>query len=316
MPRRKKVDIGKSFKKMGKDIKKGFDKTVGKAGKEVMQGFTTAGKELGNITNNELLPAITTIGMPMASTMAGMAGQYLGGPLGGMTAEALSSNIMKEYIPKKYQSSNKYIQMVGDVLNQAGKTAITGEFDPESAMNTALNLLPAEKKKKYAFSDNSLNMRQLYTPDDPFRDLLTQSMRYYPPQPQPEPQQMAGFRDVNDEENDALYKDDMDDNYNTITIKQSPYQQKEGSSNGLLGAGIKKKKKKDTVKVEVVKKLPYQKFSHAKNSSLEQLLEAMEEKKAKKSKEDLLDMMTMQMEMLEDMGYNKPKKNRRNNYGY
>lgn len=62
--------------------------------------------------------------------------------------------------------------------------------------------------------------------------------------------------------------------------------------------------KKDKIKkVEIVKKLPYQKFSHAKNSSLEQLLQAKAEKEDLDIKNLNKDVLTKQKEILKLLGF-------------
>lgn len=62
--------------------------------------------------------------------------------------------------------------------------------------------------------------------------------------------------------------------------------------------------KKDKIKkVEIVKKLPYQKFSHAKNSSLEQLLQAKAEKEDLDIKNLNKDVLTKQKEIMKLLGF-------------
>lgn len=296
-----KIGKPKSLKQIGREISRGTDKAFDALG--------TAGAKLGQFTNKELLPAITTIGMPIASTALGALGEEFGGPLGGMAAESLSSNLMKQYIPKQYQSKNKYIQTLGDTISMAGKTALTGEADPEAMMGIASNLIPTGKR----------SARQNYNPDNPYQDLLQQYMSGFPdmipteeitPDNQPSQQKSS----VSDEQEGIYSSGDIDENADSVIIKSSPYQQREGSTSGLLGSGIKRKKKKTKgekiIKVEMIEKLPHQKFSHAKNTALDQLLSATKEKEEKQSKQDMRDMMKMQMDLLEDLGYEKPKRGR------
>ena len=69
----------------------------------------------------------------------------------------------------------------------------------------------------------------------------------------------------------------------------------------MRGEGTKKKKKSKVKKVEIVKRLPHQKFSHSVNSSLDQLLEAQEEKKERerqKNKDLLVEKQTKALKAL------------------
>ncbi len=310
-----KIGKPKSLKQIGRDINKKVIKPIEKTGNKALNAIdklAPIASDIGQFTNKQLLPAITTIGMPIASTALGMAGEYLGGPLGGMAAESLSSNLMKEYIPKQYQSKNKYIQALGDTLGQAGKTALTGEIDPEAMMGTMTSLIPQGRR----------SARQNYNPENPYEDLLRFYTRGFPEAPDMMPTQSISQYDepeqskssVTDGQDGIYSSGDIDATADSVKITKSPYEQKEGSTMGLLGGGIKKKKKKTKgekiIKVEMIEKLPHQKFSHAKNSALDQLLSATKEKEEKQSKQDLRDMMKMQMEMLEDMGYEKPKRGR------
>jgi hypothetical protein len=108
--------------------------------------------------------------------------------------------------------------------------------------------------------------------------------------------------------NDPLYSN-AEINNDSLTNKVSPFQQKEGSISGLLGSGIRKRgrprKSKEEIitKVEIIKKPRYKKFSHAKNSALDQLLEANEYNADKQSKKDLNDMLYRQTKMLKSMGF-------------
>jgi hypothetical protein len=303
-----KIKKPKSLKQIGRDINKKVIKPIEKTGNKALNAIDTLApiaSDIGQFTNKQLLPAVTTIGIPIASTALGMAGEYLGGPLGGMAAESISSNLMKEYIPKQYQSKNKYIQALGDIVNQAGKTALTGEFDPEATMGTMTSLIPQGRR----------SAKQNYNPENPYEDLLRYYTRGFPEAPEMIPTQLISQYDEPEQQKssvsdgqDGIYSSgDIDDTADSVKITKSPYDQKEGSTIGLLGGGIKKKKgrypkgksksaaeiqrdadkkeaeaikkmgKKSKVKkVEIVKYLPHERFSHAENESLRQLLHAKE----------------------------------------
>lgn len=255
----------KSLKRITKDINKG--------GKKALKTMARAGAKLGEITNDEILPAVKTIGIPIASTAMGMAGEYLGGPLGGIVSEKLTSNLLEQNI--KGQSKNKYVKLLGDALGQAGKSAITGEFDPNEAFDTGMSFI----------GNKDLSRRTRRNPDNPYEDVLTTMLKDFP--------QEQSYQS----ENVIHANENIDE----------PFEQREGSKTGLLGAGLKKKKKKKSidsvVKVEVIKKLPHQKFSHAKNSSLDQLLEATKEKELKEAQKEMKEMVNKQKAFLTAQGY-------------
>ena len=300
-----KIGKPKSLKQIGRDINKKVIKPIEKTGNKAIETLTPIASDVGQFANKQLLPAVTTIGMPIASTALGMVGEYYGGQFGGMAAESLSSNLMKEYIPKKYQSKNKYVQALGDVIGQAGKTALTGEFDPEAMMGTMTGLIPQGRR----------SAKQNYNPENPYEDLLRYYTRGFPEAPEMMPtQSISQYNEpeqskssVTDGQDGIYSSGDIDATADSVKITKSPYEQKEGSTMGLLGGGIKKKKgryskgkpksaaeiqrdadkkeaeaikkmgKKSKVKkVEIVKYLPYERFSHAENESLRQLLHAKE----------------------------------------
>jgi len=302
MPRRKvneidggKINIGKEFKKIGRTLNK-------KVFKPTEKGFQTAGKTLGRITNKELLPAVKTIGIPMASGVAGAVGTMYGGPIGGVMASQLTSGLLNQYVPG--QSKNPYVGLTGDALSM-------GMFgsDPmeEIQLMGKVNKQLSSDILGKDVPDYKPSMRPQYNPDNPYEDLIGQLyQKYNIPAPNVQQQPPEDLRD----DNDAIYTDSqLGDNVDSMIVDKPPYQQREGSVQGLLGAGVKKKRGrkkkevKEVLKVEVIKSLPHKKFSGSKNSSLDQLLEANAEKEEKQSKKAMKEMVESQSKMLKALGF-------------
>lgn len=250
-----KLSKPKSLKQIGKEINKGFDITT--------RGLSNAGNEIGKFTNKQLLPAVVSAGIPIASSALGLVGQEFGIP--SELTSSLSSNLMKEYIPSQYQSKNKYVGMFGDALNMA----LSGETNPNEIIPLFTDFTNQLGKdigipKK---SNDKQNFDYHYNSDNPYQDIINQMIK-----------NQSNYTEINDDK----------------------YQQKEGSIDALLGAGIKKRRgrpKKEIFNDEIyIKKKPsYKKFSHAVNTSLDQLLEAKadrEENEAKKAMKTLIDKQT------------------------
>ena len=340
MPRRRKqhyeeidggkVNIGKAFKKFGKDVNKAVIKPIEKkvikpveknfinpAGK----AFTDMGVELGKFTNDQLLPGVVSVGIPLAGTALGALGAEFGLPP--EITSSLSENLMKEYIPKQYQSKNKYVNLFGDALNMA-----VGGADPYSMMNFQQDLTGAVSGDLFGKNKikNNVPTSQYYNPDNPYEDLIMQMLSSYPLSQQPiQPSQTIQTTDQQpvdtnpNDDFDARYGDSqLGNGADSIVITKSPYQQREGNVDALLGSGIKKKRRgrppkkiKEIEEIEVyIKKKPsYKKFSHAKNSSLEQLLEANTEREEKKAREAMKTMVEKQTKALTALGFGiKPAK--------
>jgi hypothetical protein len=293
-----KINLGKEFKKIGRTLNK-------KVFKPAERGFQTAGKTLGRFTQKELLPAVKTIGIPMASGVAGAVGTMYGGPIGGVMASQLTSGLLNQYVPN--QSKNPYVGLAGDALSM-------GMFggDPLEQMQL-MGKMNKQISKDIIGSDKPKGF--VYNPDNPYEDLITQMMSKYqqPVQALPLPQPITKEQpeDLRDDF-DAMYEESqLGKDADSMIVVKPPFQQREGSVQGLLGAGIKKKrgrpkKKKDVegiVKVEVIKSLPYKKFSGAKNSALDQLLEAKAEKEEKQAKKAMKEMVESQSKMLKALGY-------------
>ena len=310
----------KSSKQINREIRKGFKKHIEKpidkaiikpVENQVLPALGEMGWMLGDATNKYILPTVKTIGIPMASTVAGMAGNYLGGPIAGELTGKLSNSLMKEYIPG--QSKNKYIGMIGDAMGQALGGVMTGSSDPIEAMNLG------EKFLGTASNDVIKPRKARHDPDNPYDTFLSQMLNMYdndyidtntPPNWNWEdmytPEEVAYLKARNNpiddprDDNDAIYKDDeLGPNADSIIQKYPPYQQMEGSMRGLLGAGVKKRrgrpKKQDVVMVDVIEKLPHQRYAHSKNASLDQYLYNTKLKKDKVRQKNIDELIKRQL---------------------
>jgi hypothetical protein len=209
-----------------------------------------------------------------------------GGPMAGQVVQGMSQNLMEQYIPDKYQSKNKYVNMFGDALNQ-GIGAMSGDVDPNAMMNLQNQFVnqvskdlgpkpmkPPKYQNRQAFlnteyhtmpyrqASNSLvgfdvyptqmqYKQPVYNPENPYEDIMQQLynknyMSMSNLPPQP-------TQEINkNAENDAIYKDaNIINNADDMIIKTSPYQQTEGSVKGLLGAGLKTSKSTSVLKPKV-----------------------------------------------------------------
>lgn len=284
----KKINIDKSLKKAGKKIK-----------------------------NSKALPYLVSAGIPIASTALGALGTELGLPP--EITSSLSENVMKEYIPKKYQTDNKYIGLLGDAISMGTSP------DPASMMEFQQNLTGTIGKdlSRVLNKKNPLSTptSEYYNPENPYNDLLTQMMKQqdYPIMRVPhESFDMPTFKPVNniydDNDNINYSNAELGEGSDSMIITSPPFQQKEGSVRGLLGAGMKKKRgrpRKNKAEIEVIikKRLPHKKFSHGENSSLDQLLEALSEKEDKKAKDEMRTMVEKQTRLLTALGAGlKPRK--------
>lgn len=270
--------------------KKPFGK-LSKGFRKATLELAKAGNEVGKFTNKELLPGVISAGIPLASTALGVVGQEFGVPAS--LTSSLSENLMKGYIPKNMQSKNKYVNALGEAMN----AGLTGDYD--SLADTGLNLLESQTKQKIP------QTRYAYNPDNPFEDVLGQMLDKHGINPYIEDKQEIS--NIN-ESVDARYGDsELGAGADSLTITKSPYQQKEGNADGLLGSGLKKKRKskknQEILKVEMVKTLPHKKFSHSANSALDQLLQANAEKAEKKSKDAMSKMVDKQTKALTALGF-------------
>jgi len=302
-------------------VKKNVRKTFNKIDRNFKnKKFVGALEDIGKYTQKNILPEVVSTMVPIASTALGALATTYGGPLAGDAVNNLSSNLMEQYIPSKYQSKNKYTGMLGDAMSMG----LSGDMDPNQMMNlqnqflgqVSKDLEPKYKKPNFdskLYTNNFITRPNInytmpnnnikYDEDNPYTDLL---QRYNNIQPE---LQQPILQNNDNEANDALYKN-SESNNDTIKNTSSPYQQKEGSMNGLLGAGIKPKNKtsvsKKSKSVRNIKKFEtplYRNFRHSRNDALEQLLEANEYKKNKESKRVMDEMNIRQNNMLKQYGY-------------
>ena len=269
--------------------------------------------DVGQFTQNKLLPAVVSTGIPLASTALGGLATMYGGPMAGQMVSGMSQNLMEQYIPDKYQSNNKYIGLLGDAMAQA--------YDPDpmamqqlgqKALGTVskdLNRLTAPKQQGLSIPPAPPRYIPrppiMYNPDNPYQDLMMQSMKINQslnPSEQLQPK--------TDNEDSVYIGSEVDASADNMKLTKPPYKQKEGSVSGLLGAGIKKrgrpkKKMYEEVyeKVEIYKRPPHKKFSHPKNSALDQLIEARELKEMKKAQKLQNKLAKGQIRKLKEMGY-------------
>ncbi len=261
-----KINIGKT---LNKKVFHKIDKSIiNPIDKQVLPKLANVGAKLGQITNKEILPTVTTLGIPVLSSVAGLAGEYLGGPIGAELTSSLTENLAKNYIPKQYQSKNKYVNALSGLVNTGFNSAISGDLDINSLygnMGDMLDLIPDGE----SHNDTKQYMRNIikqYQPQDNY------------------------VYDSDNNENIKMINNDVS-NYNTELNSQHT-----GSINGLMGEGLKKKRKprkynKKPINVVIKKELPYMQYQHSNNAALNQLLHNKSLKNEQKYNEELLNMI-------------------------
>lgn len=324
MARKKKINLTKTFNKLGKDIDKGFKENISRdANKEFFNPLGNeikkAAPEIEKFAKDKVLPGVVSVGIPLASQALGMLGTELGLPP--EITSSLSENLMKELIPKQYQSDNKYVNLLGTAL----KSGLSG--NPNSFNDVSQQFMGNVQSDLSNYFGNDKISQQVpidkyFNPDNPYDDLMTQLLSKYTPLPQeiqhPQPSiqntiqqtQQTHEPDYN-AMNDALYKDsELGKGADSLVIKSPPYQQREGSTQGLLGGGLRKKKVKKIKEISssedevyVKTKPTYKKFTHSKNASLHQLLEANRDKEYKEAKKALRELINKQTQKLTAEGY-------------
>ena len=102
-----KINIGRAFKKLGKDIKKGVDV----AGKEIKKDVNVAGKYITE-KKGGLSSDLITYGIPSATAaILGAAGNAVGGPALGVLGSAAGSKIGSEFIaPAVHKASGSGVR--------------------------------------------------------------------------------------------------------------------------------------------------------------------------------------------------------------
>jgi hypothetical protein len=82
-------------------------------------------RQSGNVTQNYLLPAVTTAGMPLYYGSAGTAGMMLGGPLGAMAATKAADTLYQEMVGKRgydprLRQKSKTLGVVSNKVGELG----------------------------------------------------------------------------------------------------------------------------------------------------------------------------------------------------
>jgi hypothetical protein len=265
----------------------------------------------GKVIKKEALPTAVSLGIPIAQMGATALGTYLtGNPMVGDMMGDFTGKMAKEYIPDKYQSKNKYVNMLSEGLEQI-PGMMSGDVDPMEMMDLGGKFMGTVQgdifkgKKKGAEQYSTpydMEMEQMMNPYIPqyqnhYSEQSTGNQPAAIEQPGASNQPLSYTQKTDNIANVPTYAGDDDTYDDEIKIKTTPFQQKEGSSMALMGAGIKKKKrgrpkKTKTIihKVEIIKKLPHEQFHGAQNASLNQLLQAQEMSRQRNLNQNLNDM--------------------------
>jgi len=268
--------------------------------------FNKVGTEVGNFTNKELLPALVSTGIPLASDALGALGTEFGIPP--QLTSTLSQSILKGAIPKQYQSNNKYVGLLSNAisagmsdnpqalanLGSQAMSTVSGDISksinkgPKSSRNVPpsqqlQSVQPVQPDLQPLQPLDNIQMKPTQTnPQNPYEQQINQLLAMYNMDKVQTDDAPISKPDVNNIEYD---NSTLGKNSDSLTITTSPYQQIDGSINGLLGAGLKKRRKRRTkeeiLKVELVKP---RKFS-SNNKALDQLLDAVAEKEELKQKQ-------------------------------
>ncbi len=262
------------------------------------------GGEMGEFTNKQILPAVVSASIPLASTALGALGAEVGLPP--EITSKLSENLLKNYIPKDKQSKNKYVNMFGDALNMA----VSGGADPNSMMQLQSQFMNTVSGD-LGMNKQPLQSSKAYNPDNPYQDLMLQLMGKYMPIDNTK-RTTEPIDDPNDDFDARYGNAELGANADSMIVKTPPFQQREGNATALLGAGLKKKKKnkkrsdsdsESEIEIYTKTKPTYKKFSHAKNSSLDQLLSASADREAKQDRLAMREMVQSQRNALKALGY-------------
>lgn len=265
---------------------------------DVNKAVKRTANKTSKVIKKEALPTAVTLGLPVAQIGATALGTYLtGNPMVGEMMGDFGGKVAKGYIPDKYQSKNKYVNLLSEGIGQI-PGMMSGEVDPQDMYNLGNEFMG--NLQSDIFKGKKQGGDDYYTPYDM---QMEQIMNPFIPQTQPQSQPPANNQPLSYTQktdniaNIPTYTGDDDTYDDEIMIKTTPFQQKEGSSMGLMGSGRKKKKrgrpkKNNTIihKVEIIKKSPHEKFQGANNASLKQLLDAQEMTKQKNLHQNLNDM--------------------------
>jgi hypothetical protein len=158
--------INRAFRKtISKPFEEKIIKPANKAFFEPAQNtMANMGWQLGDFTNKQILPAVVSMGIPVASQMLGVAGEEIGLPP--QITSGVSKNLMKEYIPKSMQSNNKYIGMMADALESSVGSNGMSQGDAMGLQDRFIGQVG---------KDTGLQPKQpknTYNPDSPYDDLI------------------------------------------------------------------------------------------------------------------------------------------------
>lgn len=306
-----KVNIARSLRKTNRGFSKSMNAINPMAQAVKDPTLNKAMRDIGKYTQKEILPAVVSTGIPIASTAVGALAGSFGGPIAGEMASGMTEGLLKEYIPQKYQSDNPYVGMLGDALSMG----MSGEIDPYQSMmlsNQFSGQFGSDMTARPSYDSSRPQFIRGYDNREyPYADMMAQVIRGYIKPSEPDPNSLS----------DALYKaGKVGLGADSVVMVSPPFQQREGSMNGMLGGRIKKKGRlpepsvrrqrqpkkiidEEEIEVVVKKRLPHKKFSHAKNRALDQLLEAYAEREDKESKKAMKEMIEKQTRMLKALGY-------------
>lgn len=314
----------------GGTLSKSIKKSAGKIDKAFHnKKFTGTMKQIGKVAEKQILPNVVSAAIPLASTALGGLATMYGGPMAGQVVSGMSQNLMEQYIPDKYQSKNKYVGMLGDAMSQMYdpdpmalmnlQNQFAGQVSKDlSKITTPKNQqMPNYQPPKYQPPKYqtmpyypSVPTNKFYTPENPYQDLMMQLMKYQQPIPYDNQQNEPEQKIQNNDSENVYAGNEVDETADSMILKKSPYQQREGNVNGLLGGAIKRRRgrprKNQTEiyeKIEIYNRPSHKKFSHAKNSALDQLLEAKELKAQKKAQKMQNRVLKAQERKLKEMGY-------------
>ena len=66
--------------------------------------FNRSLKAVGKVAQKQVLPAVVSTAIPLASTALGAVATTYDGPMAGQVVQGMSQNLMEQYIPDKYQN--------------------------------------------------------------------------------------------------------------------------------------------------------------------------------------------------------------------
>jgi hypothetical protein len=148
-----------SLKKIGRTLSKG----LAKAGRALNpMAYAIENKrtrdlmaQSGQLTNENLLPAVTTAGLPLYYGAAGTTGLLLGGPLGAMASTKGADMLWQEMVVKKGADprARQKDKMLGAISGEIGKLGASQLKAGMSAPKSSGNGVRRKKKKLIILED-------------------------------------------------------------------------------------------------------------------------------------------------------------------